>query len=281
MPRQAGRGREAVGPLRATVLTLAGQVPGLSRTAVRSACHCTSTGRRGGAARGGGGASGRGRGRRRRPRGRAVECRRPAKDGAQGQSGVRRGGLRWGATTVKLLGATWETGDNEVADAVTDAVANEVTKKVTARRETGQHCTAKPWSGREAGGKTQGAVTEVGPGLLHQRGRGAGQSATHPHTLPSAPTWNTARQQSLPAVPSQRPGSRHRMSPLRGRCHLGGGGSKSLSTSLRHWLVRNTPGPPDTLLGRAGRVSRGLGSRVSGRDHPIALPFSQWDPPPH
>lgn len=60
-----------------------------------------------------------------------------------------------------------------MADAVTDAVAN----AVTARQETGQHCTAKPWSGREAGGKTQGAVTEVGPGLLHQRGRGAGQSA--------------------------------------------------------------------------------------------------------
>lgn len=113
------------------------------------------------------------------PRGRAVECRRPAKDGAQGQSGVRRGGLRWGATTVKLLGATWETGDNEVADAVTN--------KVTARRETGQHCTAKPWNGREAGGKTQGAVTEVGPASSTSGGGARVKvppTPTHSHPLP-------------------------------------------------------------------------------------------------
>lgn len=58
----------------------------------------------------------------------------------------------------------------------------------------------------------------------HQRGRV--QVRVSP-PLPSAPL-QTHRQ---PAVPShsarQQPGSGHRMSPLRGRCHRGGGGSES------------------------------------------------------
>lgn len=70
---------------------------------------------------------------------------------------------------------------------------------VTARRETGQHCTAKPWSGREAGGKTPGWGDRGGAWPPPPAGEGRGSKC---HPPPHTPIRSHLEHRP-PAIPAR------------------------------------------------------------------------------